>query len=751
MSRIKPALLWGMMTALLGVMVGLTPIGARLEKDLGLRLLFKLRGPRTPPPEVVVIDMDRASAAAFNLPPKLARWPRSLHGRLVDRLADLGAGVVAFDVVFEEPRDADDDQRFARAVARARNVVLCEYLQENKISLADAHGDPVGMVRVEGRLPLLPELAEAAVAVAPFPLPKVPVRLNQAWFFKSDTGDEGTLPAVAMQVYGLDVYPQLYQLIQKIDPGAVNGLPTDAGAIRDRRSAASVVRHLREIFLRRPGLASDLFNFLAQYDQESPTAHQRRLLKALIGMYGGDASVFINYYGPPQSIRTLSYHRVLAADITDGTQLAALDLAGKAVFVGVAERLRHNQEDAFYTVFSRSDGTDIGGVEIGATLFANLLETAALRPVGAGTHLLLVTVWGFVTGALCLLTPLLAAVLMGGVGVGLMWGGVTLFSGAHLWLPLATPLFVQVPAVFVCTLIWKHFKVDRERKNIRDAFGFYLPPRVVKRLAQDLSHLHTDRREVYGICLFSDAQQYTRLAETLAPDELHAVMNRYYEAVFAPVKKYGGTVSDVVGDSVLVLWAAAESRNAIKTQACRAALEILSAVERFKVNADTEGLPTRIGIHAGNIVMGNVGAGDHFEYRPVGDIVNTASRLEGLNKHLGTRLIVSEEICHGEDSLLTRPLGTFLLAGKTRPVTVRELVAPDGPMEDRHKAIFTFFARGLAAAQACDWQTAMDSFRKVLELDRSDGPAKFYLNLCRQYGKRSLAHTWNGVVTLESK
>ena len=152
-------------------------------------------------------------------------------------------------------------------------------------------------------------------------------------------------------------------------------------------------------------------------------------------------------------------------------------------------------------------------------------------------------------------------------------------------------------------------------------------------------------------------------------------MNRYYAVLFEPVKRHGGLVQDVVGDSMLAVWATTEPDLSLRSRACLAALDIASAVDRFNAASGRLALPTRIGLHSGQLLLGSVGAMDHYEYRAVGDIVNTATRLEGLNKHLGTRLLVSADVLQGLEGLMSRELGAFLLAGKSRPIVVHELIA----------------------------------------------------------------------------
>jgi hypothetical protein len=141
-------------------------------------------------------------------------------------------------------------------------------------------------------------------------------------------------------------------------------------------------------------------------------------------------------------------------------------------------------------------------------------------------------------------------------------------------------------------------------------------------------------------------------------EELAAFMNKYYAAVFDPVKLHGGMVSNVVGDSMLALWLTTKENPPSFSSACLAAIEIDHALAEFNRSRPRLELPTRI-----------------YEYRPIGDIVNTATRIEGLNKQLGTQILVSEEVVSQANKFLARDLGKFLLVGKSKPVHVYELVS----------------------------------------------------------------------------
>ena len=300
--------------------------------------------------------------------------------------------------------------------------------------------------------------------------------------------------------------------------------------------------------------------------------------------------------------------------------------------------------------------------------------------------------------------------------------------------------------------LWKHRDTRREREHLSTALAHYLPPKIAEQLAREIGDVRAADQSVFGMCLSTDAHQYTTLSETMEPAELGALMNRYYGVTFEPVKRHGGLVQDVVGDSMLAVWATTEPDASLRSRACLAALDIASAVDRFNATSGRFALPTRIGLHSGRLLLGSVGAIDHYEYRAVGDIVNTATRLEGLNKHLGTRLLVSAEVLDRLEGLTTRELGSFLLAGKSKPIVVHESPgkAAEATASDRERC--AIFAGALAAFRRGAWSDAVRLWEESLRsCGGEDGPSRFYLRWCEGHGAESRPANWDGVVRMDQK
>jgi adenylate cyclase len=157
---------------------------------------------------------------------------------------------------------------------------------------------------------------------------------------------------------------------------------------------------------------------------------------------------------------------------------------------------------------------------------------------------------------------------------------------------------------------------------------------------------------------------------------------------------------------------------------------------------------TRLGLHAGPIMLGHIGAVDHFEYRAVGDIVNTAARLQALNKILGTRILASRETTDGLDEFVLRAMGVFRVPGKTKPTAVMELCGYAREATDKQHELARDFAAALEEFTRADFALARNSFERLLQGFPQDGPSHYYLGLCERYLAKPPAPGWDGVVTV---
>jgi adenylate cyclase len=720
------ALLAGLMVALAGAGVGLSPLGTQLEQGVGLSWLFALRGPVEPPAEVAVVAIDSRTGSYLGLPALPRDWPRSVHGRLVDALVERGAEVIVFDIHFGREKDAVSDQQFADAVERADRVLLVELLTGKRQPISDQTGKHVGMVWSEETIPPFQALETAAAALATFPLPKEGASVYQFWAFKESTDNAPTLPATALQLYAKASLPAVVERARRLAPDAAAELPSVEAALSDPKALRNLMRGLRSLFEATPSLVEGL-------PRSSPVSPRVAVDTVVNALYAGDAHRFLNFYGPPGTILNIPYHAVIKGSDPNVPD-EALDFTGKVVFVGYSDLFDPGQPDRFYTVYTRDDGVDLAGVEIAATGFANLLTNRSLVPIGGWDAVAILAFFGAVIGLFVYGLPAI-------VGVPIAFGLAALYAvfaqlafndSAVLW-PLATPLLVQFPMAMFIGLLGQYLLERRRGQRISEAINYYLPDDIARDLTRDKISEDRINKVVYSTCLATDMAGFSTVSEQLPPGELAKYLNDYFETLAAPLKRHGVHVTEFRADAIMCAWADEQRGEKTRRKALLAALEAGEAIQSFKKRHPNAEGKLRIGLEAGEVYIGHAGGGGRFVYSIVGDSANTASRIEGLNKHVGTQILATGEVVEGFGDLFTRYLGDFVFVGKTEGLPVYEVMAWQDSATEEQRALAASFATAMQPYRAGHWTAAETALQRMTEQYPDDGPTRFFLARCRRF------------------
>ncbi len=723
----------GFFIGLCGAALGLSPIGGAFETGVGLPWLFHLRGPVAAPKDVVVVAIDGRTGRELGLPSSPQEWPRSLHARLVDNLVERGASVIVFDVLFDKAKAPEADAEFAAAVAKAKRVVLVEKLTGRQQPVADKDGVHTGTVWMEELVLPIPALVRSARGLAPFPLPKIDAAVNEFWVFKDSAGSLPMMPGMALQIHALSAYSDWLRLLERLAAPGLASLPGTPDALGASPEIRTYSTNMRRLFEGSPGFGDALARLIEADPELSPFPERRKLLQALTRLYDRDPHRYLNFYGPPGTIATIPYHAVIKGgdpNLRDG----ALDFTGKVVFVGYSDLFDPGQPDRFYTVFTRGDGVDLSGVEIAATAFANLLTDRTLDSPGLIETALFLVFFGTLLGAVVYLLPALAGVpVCLALALAYAYAAHWTFGGQALWLPIATPLLVQLPAALFFGLFGQYRLERRRRQHISGAINYYLPENIARELTENRLDPSAANRVVFGVCLATDLAGFSSIAEQLQPGELASFLNEYFDALAKPLKRHRVDVTELRADAIMCAWTAASPETGARQKAVFAALEAAEAIAEFKERHQLLGNRLRIGIEAGWVYVGHAGGGGHFVYSIVGDCANTASRIEGLNKHLGTQLLATESVVEGLNALLLRPLGNFQFVGKSEGLPIVEILAIEGDAQEAQVLLCERFGEGLHAFQAARWDAAAERFEALLEAHPDDGPARFYLGLCHRY------------------
>ncbi len=351
------------------------------------------------------------------------------------------------------------------------------------------------------------------------------------------------------------------------------------------------------------------------------------------------------------------------------------------------------------------------GVMIHATMLDNLLNSDFMHrapgwAVLVGTLLLaLLAGWLAVLIHRVHLVILMAALLLVlpvAVGFGLY--------GPGLWWPIVPGILAVAGAVFGGVV--RNYAVEGQQKRfIKQAFKHYLSPAVIARIMDNPEALKLggERREL--TIMFSDLAGFTSLSEGLEPEALTSLLNDYLTDMTDIILDEGGTLDKYEGDAIMAFWNAPLDQADHAARACRAAVrcrrQLIARAEEFRSRCGRP-LFARIGIHTGDVIVGNMGSRQRFDYTVLGDAANLASRLEGANKAFGSAVMISATtLALAGNDFLVRPLGPVRVIGRNEPVEVLELTGLAG---DPEPPSWEPFAKGLAAWRKGDTAAALDFF-----------------------------------------
>jgi len=402
----------------------------------------------------------------------------------------------------------------------------------------------------------------------------------------------------------------------------------------------------------------------------------------------------------------------------------------KIVLIGSDLTLVDRHRSPFSTV--SADGAGLAGVEIQAYALSQLLHGRS-SPITTWKLDLLISLLMAGIGAFLGRTPRHIALRFGAglLLVGGFWlGDVLLFqAGGPLGGPLAPALSLAM--AFFATEAISGGEARAQRKFIESVFSRHVAPEVVGQILNDptrMTSLEGERRVM--TFLFTDIANFTTLSEGVEAKELSRLLNEYLEVMTELVQKHGGMVDKFIGDAVVAIFNAPIDLPGHSEAAVRCALEMDRFSKNFSAEQKARGIPfglTRIGVHTGAAMVGNFGSHSRHNYTATGDAVNTAARLEGLNKYFGTTLSVSGATRGECGTILFRPTACVVLKGKSTPIEVWE------PLQDGEVSS-DFLARyGEAYAMLKMGSKGAAGLLEGLARDRPDDPCiAFHLQRVRQ-------------------
>jgi adenylate cyclase len=600
---------------------------------------------------VIVVDIDRRSLDALGPWP----WPRETMARLVEAVAGGNPSVVGIDILF-----AQADNRSPAALARQLGSLTGK--QDIRSLAADLPDGDKHLAAAMKNIPVVLGFvldADSADAIPGVPvLARHPIVLDDIW---RTTGGIGPMRPLVEATKGL---------------GALS-LPGDAdGKIR------RVPLFVGTGDATRPGLALEAVRLFQRSPAYSVDSGPQRIIvgdlevplpgDGMLRLAGADTS--------KREARTISAVE-LVNNATERSRLAGAIalIGGSAPELG---GLRETPNDPL-----------VASVEIQANAVQQIFARRAPQAVPIGFALTLVMGLIAIVAAAAL-SPVLGA-FVGLAALATIWSGAILASlvGDRL----VDPLMPSIGGLFVfmTSSVSSYALVSRREAHIRSRFEQHLAPAVVKRIAENpgLLKLNGEKREITA--LFTDIEDFTAMTHRAGPEQLVAVLDEYIEGMAAIVMKHGGMVDKIVGDSVHAFFNAPLDLEDHSQRAIDCAEEMRIWTKAFQSRAEPSQIGfgrTRIGIETGVAIVGDIGIRSKLDYTAHGDSINSAARLEALNKRYGSTICVGPFAASRCTATSFRPLGVTLLRGLDAPVEVFEPWPPETPSNWRERYLAAYRA-----------------------------------------------------------
>lgn len=354
------------------------------------------------------------------------------------------------------------------------------------------------------------------------------------------------------------------------------------------------------------------------------------------------------------------------------------------------------------------------------------------------------------------LSPLPTILIGIGFILAFLGGTIALFVLTGVFVAVAAPL-VALFLIFLVLTVIKFLTEAREKSYIRNAFGRYLSGDVINELIADPDKLSLGGEQKVLTAFFTDVKGFSTISEQLTPADLVSLLNSYLTAMSDIILEERGTIDKYEGDAIISFFGAPVAYPDHASKACAAALRMKRSEallnERFAAEGVAPGpLLTRIGINTGEMVVGNMGTANKMDYTIMGNSVNLAARLEGVNKQYGTWILASESTrSECPDDFVFRRLDRVRVVGIQQPVQLYELVGERSAGDGSVAAAVERFHDALVLFEAKDWARAREGFEETLKMRPEDGPARVYVKRCEEYAKGPPPANWDGVFNLSMK
>ncbi len=723
-----------------------------------LDLRFRLRGPRSPESKVGILAVDEKAVRS------IGRWPfpRNVFEKAFANLKAAGVAWIGMDITWSEPERTLLEDLLPGGLSTS--VAGLTQAESSRIAAARGRASPGDQSLAQG----VKSFGNLVLGYFYYPSPGEAEALGSAPFEGIKTMEVSALQNVILpEGKDLASYPLLnaYGIATNIPlisaasqhHGFFNNEPDDDGVIR----WITLVRHIDGRLM--PSLA--LKTVASAMGREPVVFFDGHGIEDIVLMNPNDdqdlvkipvdplgtGRAMINHLGGRQSLPHFSFLDAINNSFTDAQRKqlqGALLLAGPTA-TGIND-IRANSFEAA-----------IDGVENHGAFMDNVLTGRFMRrpaSIFKMEFLGILALGLLVTFVVTFLSGSASAIVTSILVMGFYFVDRYFWFGRGLWVAAAAPLVIIV-GVYILVTTYRYLTEEREKKKVKGAFSLYLSPDVINQVLENPETLKLGGEKKELTVFFSDVRDFTTISETMTPEKLCELMNRYFTPMTKIVLESKGVLDKFIGDAIMAFWGAPIEILNNADVACEASIKMLYELDRLRVDFPKIGLPVMdigIGLNTGPMSVGNMGSEERFTYTVMGDNVNLGSRLEGLTKEYGVKILLSDRTFKKitRTDFHVRDLDTIRVKGKLEPVRVYELMRPDilGVGKESLLREFTgHFNEARIHYLKRDWANASKSLMQCMTIRPDDKTTGIYMERIAELKTMQLDDSWDGVKTFKHK
>ena len=455
------------------------------------------------------------------------------------------------------------------------------------------------------------------------------------------------------------------------------------------------------------------------------------------------ATALVPYRGEQGSFKYIS-----ATDVLRG-ETPLDDLRNKIVLVGTTA-------PGLFDLRATPVASVYPGVEIHANLIAGMLDGSIKQrpPYVLGAEVVLLLLCGIGMALLMpMMNPLRATVLTAVVIVAVFATNLLVWTKGNLVLPLASGL-LMIAMLFALNMSYGFFVESRAKRQITVLFGQYVPPELVDEMSKDPEAFSMEGESRELSVLFTDVRGFTTISEAMDPKELRKLMNEFLTPLTRIIYKHRGTIDKYMGDCIMAFWGAPLNDPQHASNAVMAGMEMHRILAELQPHFKERGWPPihiGVGVNSGRMTVGNMGSEIRLAYTVMGDAVNLASRLEGITKQYGVKMIVGEGTRAEVPGVVFRELDRVKVKGKEASVSIFEPIGPSGETEKPVQDELKLWDQVLKLYRARDWDMAELQLINLSKINPSSGLYALFLQRIAHLRLHPPQQGWDGSWKFETK